>query len=143
MQRLSLKWILLRDRTLIGLVQDAFPKVKVLLWEDTEWGRLIAVDIVGFNGPFDEIHKPLPFGSLYVWDWGPHHHWPGWVFSYETIQHFNCGGVSDFQGSVTIGSLASDLILPVNFHVESPLGDLGSILESKAGGQEFSTAPIL
>jgi len=109
MQRLSLKWILLRDRTLVGLVQDAFPKVKVLLWEDTQWNRLTAVDIVGFNGPFDEVHNPLPFGSLYIWDWGPCHHWPGWVFSYETIQHVNCGGVSDFQGSVTIGSLDSEL----------------------------------
>jgi len=84
-----------------------------------------------------------PLGSLYIWDWGPRHHWPGWVFSYETIQHVNCGGVSNFQGSVTIGSLDSELILPVNFHVDSLLGDLGSILESKAGGQEFSTAPIL
>jgi len=27
--------------------------------------------------------------------------------------------------------------------VESPLGNLGSILESKPGGQEFVTAPIL
>jgi len=89
MQRLALKWILLRDRTLVGLVKDAFPKVKVLLWEDTELSPLTAVDIVGFNGPLDEVHKPLPFGSLYIRDWETRHRWSGWIFSYETIQHVN------------------------------------------------------
>ena len=99
--------------------------------------------IVRFNGLFDEVQKPLHFGSLHIWDWGPRHRWPGWVFVLETIQHVNCGGDSDFQGSVTIGSLVTDLIIPEKFHVESLLRDLGSILESKAGGQEFVMVPSL
>lgn len=44
MQRLSLKWILLGDSTLVGMVREAFPKVKVLLWEHMQWDKLAAVD---------------------------------------------------------------------------------------------------
>ena len=53
MQQISLKWILLRDERLRARVQEAFPRVKVLLWEQTQWDRLVEVDIVGFNGPLN------------------------------------------------------------------------------------------
>jgi len=54
-----------------------------------------------------------------------------------------CGGVSDFEGTITIGSSATGPQLPAIFHVESPSGDLGSILARNIGGKEFSTAPSL
>ena len=69
--------------------------------------------------------------------------WLGWYFISESIRHAKCGGVSDFEGTITIGYSTSDLAFSGGFHVESPVGDLGSILGSKTGGNEFQTAPVL
>ena len=143
MLRLSLKWILLGDSRLFGTVSEAFLGVKVLLREHTQLDKLAAVDIVGFNGPSEQFTQPLHFGSLYLWDWGLHLRWPGWVFVLETICHVMCGGVSDLEGIITIGSSATGPAILSVFHVGSLLGDLGSILESKPGGEEFCTAPSL
>ena len=143
MQRLTLKWILIRDSSLLDLAIAAFPKVKVLLWGQMQWNKLPGVDIVAFNGPFEQSTHPFHFGTLYLWDWDPHLRWAGWIFKYDTIQHVQCGGISDFEGTILIGSVKNSPRFPPMFHVESPAGDLGSILESKTQGIKFSVAPIL
>ena len=143
MQRLSLKWILLRDSSLLKLACAEFPHVKVLLWEHTQWNQLPEVDIVGFNGPFEQSIQPFHFGTVYLWDWDVRLRWKGWIFEEDNIQHAQCGGVSDFEGKIIIGSVKAGPRFPSMFHVQSPVGDLGAILQSKTHGVEFAVAPTM
>ena len=143
MKRLTLKWILVRDKVVLELARDAFPRVTVLLWGQTQWQTLPAVDIVAFNGPCEQSTAPFPFGNVYLWDWDPQLRWTGWYFKNEMIKHGQCGGVSDFAGRIVVGTGIASLKFPTIMHVESPAGDLGSILQSKTEGIEFLVAPIL
>jgi hypothetical protein len=130
MARPTLKWILVLDAALLELVCAEFPRVKVMLWGQTEVNNLPAVDIVAFNGLFESNNRPYHFGTVYLWDWDPQVRWPGLVFKDDTIKHVECGGVSDFEGKIVIGTVTAGPRFPIRFHVESPAGDLGSILQS-------------
>ena len=142
MQRLRLKWIVLHDAALVTAVQESFRHVKVLHLPEVHWNRLQAVDVVGFNGPIESSGEPLTFGLFYFWDWDVRFRWPSWTFLSNAISHAECGGVSDFLGSITVGT-RDQLKIPAVFHVQSPPGELGSILGGKTGGRALRTAPSL
>jgi len=132
----------LRDVTLVNVVKESFRNVDVLHLNNIRWDRLQEVDVVGFNGPFQSASKPLEFGSFYFWDWDVRFRWPSWTFLSNAILHAECGGVPDFLGSITVAT-RDQLEIPVVFRVQSPPGELGSILGGKTGGRELVTAPIL
>jgi len=137
MQCLSLKWILLQDITLVDAVKEVFRNVDVLHWNEVHWDRLQPVEVVGFNSTFDSDSEHLGFGSFYFWDWDVRYHWPSWTFLSDSISHAECGGVSDFDGYITVAT-RDKLEIPGVFHVQSPPGELGSILGGKTGGRELA-----
>ena len=142
LQRLSLKWIILHDVSLMDPVKAAFRNVEVLLWKELDLAKLQTVDIVGFNSTFELDSAQIKFGSLYFWDWKVRYRWKSWTFITDEISHAECGGVSDFKGSVTIAT-RNKLQIPAEFHVKSPPGEVGSILGGKTGGKELVKAPVL
>ena len=85
-------WIILLNPIRLNLVRRCFPQLLALDVEKVNWSRLQAVDVIGFNGPFDnvKIFTP-PFGTLlwFDWDFRASRQWKEWKWSMHAEPHYS------------------------------------------------------
>jgi hypothetical protein len=85
--------------------------------------------------------------ALFDWKFRSRHHWVSWTFRFSPVSHFDCGGVTDYTGHVTLGVRSSYLsdfdIPPLPFHASFPKCNLSSLLKCTISGTTVSTDPGL
>ena len=139
-----LDWVLLGDAKFKSLLKRKFPSVTFLLSSSVDWSVLAPVDIVAVNGKVVGGIRPLPFGSVMLFDWNcrtSSSAWTDWVGFVYPLSHAAVGGVTDYFGKFKIAvhksSKPAFSVDPSEFPTY-PLSDLGSVLECKATGVEVT-----
>ena len=61
--------MILGDDKFKSLLKRRFPSVLFLLASAVDWSQVASVDIVAFNGNVTGGVRPLPFGSVMLFDW--------------------------------------------------------------------------
>ena len=101
----TLRWIITLQDDYLPHIKKRFPTISVYSSSNISNCQLHSVDIIGFNGKFPV--QPLSTQEctfvLFDYRFQTRKPWPQWYFRREFIKHAVVGGVTSFEGHVTIG----------------------------------------
>ena len=145
--RFELAWIILLDIDWVALVRKCFPNILVLHRPVVDFNRLQCTNIVAYNGPLENIARPLPFASICLFDWNMRFkQWNKWSISTHPVIHTTCGGVSNYSGVIKLAIpqlMTPTFVIPSALLGTYPLADLSSILIHTEHGDNLKAAPQL
>jgi hypothetical protein len=141
--------VVLLDNNLFDDINLTFPDLPLFCYYHDDLSNVEPVDLICFNGPVSGLTVPPSIGSITLFDWKfrDRGKWTDWSFRFDAVSHLGCGGVSDFEGFVTLGIHADARQLyswPSGpFHGSYPHCNLSSLVKCTVQGTRLSSDPGL